>query len=135
MFCFAPPLECIASYLVREPGLQAEQCLEDYISFAQTTLQAVGQDNIHILIFEDVIRHPKSTATAILQRVGVNRALSDQMIEEATQDKRADKTRSSLPSPEKEALKQTHLNHIRSLPKYPQAVALFDQASVNKWPL
>lgn len=130
---FRHPLDCIASYMVREPGLDIAANLRRYIAFAETTFELYPDSALHILMFEDVVAEPGRICGAILDAIGQPTKITQALIDEATRDTRKEKTRSSLPNPEKERLKQQHFDAIRSLPDYPRAVALFEHAATLKW--
>lgn len=130
---FRHPRDAIASYLVREPGLTAAGCLDDYLRFAEATLTQLGHPRLKLMTFAAVIADPERATRALLHEIGETAEVTPALIADATRDKRADRTRSSLPTPEKEALKQKHLDTIQALPDYPRAVALFDQACEAAW--
>ena len=130
---FRHPLDAISSYLVREPGLTAQSCLDDYLAFAEATQAQIDHPLLFILTFEQVIADAQSVTEAILDQIGQPATVTPELIAEATRDKRAERHRSSLPNPEKEALKQKHLADIQALPGYARAVELFDTAKARRW--
>lgn len=130
---FRHPLDAIASFLVREPGLTARSCLVDYLRFAETTLAQVDYAGLFILVFDEVVADPKGLTQAILTKIGQPAEVSDTLIAAATLDERDDHRRSSLPNPEKEALKRHHIAVIEALPDYATAVELFDFATEHAW--
>lgn len=130
---FRHPLDAVASYLVREPGATAHSCLERYVSFAENALTHTGHPKLSIVLFEDVIADPVGAVQAILAHIGQPREVNEALITIATRDGRADRTRASLPTPEKEALKLKHLRDIPALSNYSTAVELFEAAVAKKW--
>lgn len=130
---FRHPLDAISSYLVREPGLTAHRCLDMYARFAETTLSFSDHPKLFILTFEKVIADPVGVTNLILAQAGFDTNVTATLVADATQDKRADPTRSSLPNPEKEALKQRYLADIQALPDYARVVALYEDAKTRAW--
>lgn len=131
---FRHPLECIASYLVREPELNVAGSLEQYIEFAHTTLAHISAPQTYIVTFDDVIADTTKISSAILQKVGIDVTVTTELITMATQDKRKEKSRSSLPNAEKDRLKQKYYDQILTSPRYLEALELFEQAVALKWP-
>ncbi|WP_170518243.1 hypothetical protein [Ruegeria atlantica] len=131
---FRHPLDCIASYLVREPDLEVADSLKQYIGFAQTTLAHNSAPQIHIVTFDGVIEDAANISSAILQKIGHDVTVTTELIEKATLDKRKEKSRSSLPNAEKDRLKQKYYDQILASPRYLEALELFEQAVALKWP-
>jgi len=133
---YRTPVAAIASLLVRFDGkIPVEQCLSDYIAFAETTLSLSRNELVHVLTFDEVILEPDAVANDILAAIGSSENVTPEMVKKATADDRTNHIQSSLPNAEKDRQKASHVEKIMSLPNFEQALALYEQAKATKWRL
>ncbi|MBU3007658.1 hypothetical protein [Cobetia amphilecti] len=125
---FRHPLECISSYLVREPGLKVDSCINDYINFANHVLQYKNDPLLCIFTFEQVINAPIAVTSTIIKKIGEDAIITDELISKATLDTRVQSSRSSLPNAKKEELKLKYLKEIQNHSSFQVAVNLFKLA-------
>jgi len=131
---YRPPLAAIASLLVRaQCKITIEQCLADYVAFADATLALSGKDLVHVLTFDEVVSEPDVVANDILAAIGSPAKVTPELVKRATVDERTNHIQSSLPNPVKERQKASHLEKIVSLPYFDRAQSLYAQAEATKW--
>lgn len=130
---FREPLESVASLVVRDDRYRIESSIRHYQSFCEAAL-AIDSPRFLILEFTDVIRAPSAYAEGVLNQFGIDHLpVDEELVARATRDDRSDKTMSSLPNPEKDALKAKVYEEVRSDPGFARSVKLFEQAIARKW--
>ncbi|WP_404324956.1 hypothetical protein HA399_10765 [Cobetia sp. UIB-001] len=130
---FRHPLDCISSYLVREPGLSVDECVQSYINFAEEVLVYKDYKNLYIITFDNLIINSAHISSNILNVLGIDKEVSEDFIKINTTDKRNEKSRSSLPNAVKEIGKKNHKDDIVKHSKYEYAVHLFNKAENSQW--
>jgi hypothetical protein len=135
------PEDAVASYLVRRPGLHAEDALVEYLDFYRTAWPA--RDAFVVALFDDVTRDFGTVIDRVNQRFGTsfaryeatadNEAASFSLVEEMNRQEsrgEVDETKVGRPSAERSARKAgiaASLERPRAARRLGQARELYEQ--------
>lgn len=121
------PYSAVASYMVYQKNLDARTCIKRYIAFYSTIEAYMSDDLLHLLEFEKVINDPATVVNLILRRAALPYELNEHIIQRATEDNRADVSRSSLPNVTKDRLKaDCHMKIVKE-PQLEPAIGLYNR--------
>jgi len=127
------PRDAVASYLVREPGLDLPRTLRDYCDFADTVLALDGHPLLRIVPFQRVISNIIPVSNAMLQALDLPANVTEDLVTDATRDTRKERHRASVPTPEKEQLKVQQADRIAAQSDLPRAEALYQRCLDRAW--
>ena len=130
---FRDPVEAICSLLVRRPTFGIDRATTLYGQIANLSAQHGGVNGMRIVRFEDITAHPIAVTNAILADLSLDTSVTAELIAAATLDKDPNSATSSLPRPERNALKDKVRGSVEVHPDIENLQAAFADVTENAW--